>query len=613
MPPRPKKTNSVVTKEVDSLSENLTSTSLRQSQRGNPLQRSSTAADVPSAPVASHQTNGALNKHLQLPGNSQSSLKRSASAVSSVTGNKRRAARVVNAIPHQAPAELSPAFSFEASARPSATQTRYAALVCGAGDSGQLGLGTADNATQVWRPRLHALFEKLATEGKLGPSGLADIAVGGFHTIATDSEGKVWSWGANDNAALGRITAVYRDRLPDEQTEEGESGPRVDQDATAENEFVPMVVTGLSDAGFKAVSVAAGDSISLAVSDQGELKAWGSFRAEDGSTGFDGVEGHPTRQFSPVTIAMPSPCVSVAAGDNHVVALLQDGTVASWGVGQQAQLGRKIMARRTTNGLRAEGIGLKNIIAVGAGSFHSFALDESGKVYGWGLNTFQQLGLSDKDGGLEDSIGKPTVIEALLPDNLNGAKVVAMSGGEHHSLFLLDDGRVFACGRCDDGQCGLSDAHEAMINANQRQIDAKAAQEAAGQKEEERIASLEASGSALTEVEKFNLTMTAKMTVSVPNKCVPYPTAITFPGEERFVQIAAGARQALAVADSGALYGFGLNGEGQLGLGEPDDEPGAPQERYATPTKISNKALTTRKVLRAASGTQHSALLAVDL
>ena len=43
-------------------------------------------------------------------------------------------------------------------------------------------------------------------------------------------------------------------------------------------ETQPMLVEGLQDEGFKAVSVAAGDSVSLAISDLGELRAWGSFR-----------------------------------------------------------------------------------------------------------------------------------------------------------------------------------------------------------------------------------------------------------------------------------------------------------------------------------------------
>lgn len=39
-----------------------------------------------------------------------------------------------------------------------------------------------------------------------------------------------------------------------------------------------MLVDGLQEEGFKAVRVAAGDSVSLAISDKGEVRCWGSFR-----------------------------------------------------------------------------------------------------------------------------------------------------------------------------------------------------------------------------------------------------------------------------------------------------------------------------------------------
>lgn len=43
-------------------------------------------------------------------------------------------------------------------------------------------------------------------------------------------------------------------------------------------ETQPMLVDGLGAEGFKAVRVAAGDSVSLALSDLGEVRCWGSFR-----------------------------------------------------------------------------------------------------------------------------------------------------------------------------------------------------------------------------------------------------------------------------------------------------------------------------------------------
>lgn len=65
----------------------------------------------------------------------------------------------------------------------------------------------------------------------------------------------------NDNAALGRVTTK-----PDVTSEELEATPmQVEQLGTASEPFV-------------AARVAAGDSVSLAISDHGDLRAWGSFR-----------------------------------------------------------------------------------------------------------------------------------------------------------------------------------------------------------------------------------------------------------------------------------------------------------------------------------------------
>lgn len=80
-------------------------------------------------------------------------------------------------------------------------------------------------------------------------------------------ERKVRSWGINDNAALGRQTVNVADPSnPDEKI------------PNEELEAYPYVVQSLVDEGFRAVQVAAGDSVSVAVSDKGLVRAWGSFR-----------------------------------------------------------------------------------------------------------------------------------------------------------------------------------------------------------------------------------------------------------------------------------------------------------------------------------------------
>lgn len=74
---------------------------------------------------------------------------------------------------------------------------------------------------------------------------------------------QVWSWGINDNAALGRIT----NNVPKPDTMD-EMIPNEDL------ESYPFVVESLKKENFRAVQVQAGDSVSVAVSDAGEIRVW---------------------------------------------------------------------------------------------------------------------------------------------------------------------------------------------------------------------------------------------------------------------------------------------------------------------------------------------------
>jgi len=65
--------------------------------------------------------------------------------------------------------------------------------VVGTGDFGQLGLG--DEVLEKSRPVLLDGF---------GAAPVIALACGGMHSLALDSEGQVYSWGVNDEGALGR-------------------------------------------------------------------------------------------------------------------------------------------------------------------------------------------------------------------------------------------------------------------------------------------------------------------------------------------------------------------------------------------------------------------------
>ena len=58
-----------------------------------------------------------------------------------------------------------------------------------------------DQPSEIKRPRKIPLFE----QGALHPArSILKIVCGGMHTVALSNHGKVYTWGCNDEGALGR-------------------------------------------------------------------------------------------------------------------------------------------------------------------------------------------------------------------------------------------------------------------------------------------------------------------------------------------------------------------------------------------------------------------------
>lgn len=279
-----------------------------------------------------------------------------------------------------------------------------------------------------------------------------------------------------------------------------------------------------------------------------------------------------------------------------------------------------------SHGLTPESLALRKIVLVGTGSFHSFAVTSSGQVYGWGLNSFHQLGLSPSSPSYSlDSVPAPTLIEGLDPAKHGGARVVQIAGGVHHSLFLFSDGSVWSCGRCDGFEVGLGSDEEVMKEARGREEDAKARRReleqevlgrlvngqtvAGGEREpeegEEEVRAMDGHTAALKAAEA------AAQGIPLPNPYVPEPTRIAFPlaspndatSEPKIVQISAGTRHNFAVARDGTCYAWGVGNTSQLGLGD--------EEEAETPTVVRSQKMEGWRVVKSSTGGQHSVVLAV--
>ncbi|GMK55925.1 hypothetical protein CspeluHIS016_0209810 [Cutaneotrichosporon spelunceum] len=555
------------------------------SSRSKASSKAKSPAKVEDKPAAAPAANGGTKK-------------RSASEQPKEVVKKRRIGTVINEI-----------------AKPSGQ--KLSVFVWGTGDNGQFGTGP-DDLDEKPRPQLNEWFEEQREDGNLGSGpgngGIDAIAAGGMHSLGIDELGQVRSWGINDGAMLGRLTA----NIPD-PSNVGETIP-------FENlETQPLVIEALKDAGFYAVKIACGDGVSIAINDAGDLCAWGSFRSNEGPLGFDGVPGHDKKQFHPMRLPALRAVefANAVCGSDHVLGLTTDGCVYVWGNSQQGQLGRRVMARRPLNALEPERLGLRNIVTVGAGSYTSFAVDKAGKVYAWGLNTFKQCGISGR-AGEEEMILSPTEVKSLAPSAHGGAHVVEISGGEHHTLFLFSDGSVWGCGRADGYELGICDDHPAQEGLKERKEEIRVEKQKVVDQcnaKNDKVKS-DDSASEKDKEEAENELAAAEASLRVKsNEYVPEPIRICFPkspakygdvpklGEytEEIINpvasISCGPRYNVAVSRSGWVYTWGLGQGCELGLGLTTDEA-------ETPTLCRSKQLEPYDAVSASAGGQHCVLLA---
>ena len=312
-------------------------------------------------------------------------------------------------------------------------------FVMGQGDMNQLGLG--EDVTEVYVPTV------LRIEGGLR---VTKLALGGMHTLALTEGGVLFSWGVNDEGGLGRDARGGHLALQQGETQGSESVP--DRVRLPNNEIIE--------------AISAGDSHSCAVDSKGSLFGWGCFRDSGGKFGFSsGVD----IQHSPTLIKCQ--CFSVtdiSSGTDHVLALTKAGQVLSWGCAEQGRLGRVASHECDAKTVKGDKAAWKTkllspslvpavsgIVAVGTGSYTSFAIAGGGQVLAWGINNYGQLGIQAEG----DAAGDGAFFAPAPVPSLSGKRVTSISGGEHHTLAVTEGGSMLSFGRPTYGRLGRTDVN----------------------------------------------------------------------------------------------------------------------------------------------------------
>jgi hypothetical protein len=133
--------------------------------------------------------------------------------------------------------------------------------------------------------------------------------------------------------------------------------------------------------------------------------------------------------------------MTIAAGQEHSLALQSDGTLLAWGLDDFGQLGDDAVLDNKGLPMPVDTTLANNIVAIAAGSRHSLALKSDGTLLAWGRDTAGQLGI----GGIPNSASKQAT-----PVVVTGANdIVAIAAGGSHSLALKSDGTLLAWGYND--------------------------------------------------------------------------------------------------------------------------------------------------------------------
>jgi alpha-tubulin suppressor-like RCC1 family protein len=181
------------------------------------------------------------------------------------------------------------------------------------------------------------------------------------------------------------------------------------------------------------------------------VRAWGAnWYGELGDNTINDSSS-PVQVAGPGGVGVLDNVVAVAAGYEHSLALLSDGTVRAWGWNGYGQLGDNTF-NASSSPVKVVGPGgvgfLDNVVAVAAGNSYSLALLSDGTVRAWGNNESGKLG----DNTINSS---SSPVQVAGPGGVGVLdNVVAVSAGSAHSLALLSDGTVRAWGYNGNGELG---------------------------------------------------------------------------------------------------------------------------------------------------------------
>ena len=221
----------------------------------------------------------------------------------------------------------------------------------------------------------------------------------------------------------------------------------------APRHFFPIQLRQTATPPINFISVTAAWNHTCALSQQGDVYCWG--RNEFGQLG---VATPPEGTLPTLVESLPGGMTTLAAGGQRTCALDSAGKVWCWGNNEYDALGMGMIGEISfpVGVPELEG----NTTAVAVGDFHTCALLVGGKVQCWGGNMSGQLG----DGSTNASI-MPVLVTGFT--GVEGdEKAIAIAAGAAHTCLVTTNGKVMCWGANWKGRLGDGTAQDHTTPVN---------------------------------------------------------------------------------------------------------------------------------------------------
>jgi len=320
------------------------------------------------------------------------------------------------------------------------------------------------------------------------------------------------------------------------------------------------------------VSVGSTMSQSYAVTKDGSLWAWGDNRYGELGNGTEGIHAWSPRK------ALLNDVKEVSGGSYFAVALKRDGTVWTWGMNDAGRLGIGRSSEPVVSVPRS--IALDGVVSVSAAGSGGFAIREDGTVWTWGDNFGGVLGFPERN-----ILPKPVQIPGLRD-------IAKIASDAFYTLAVTEQGEVWGWGSAyPDGKQVIREPQKIESLTDIVDISVKSG----------RYTALRRDGTVWTEhIDRLDAPVQAKgipRMKSLAAGISGVPGAIDIDGDvwiwnriwhdpsspAEKVEGVSGATQLtgsgghwLALTEDHAVYAWGRNESGQLGIGQVVERASAP-------------------------------------